>query len=129
MSITITKMFKFDAAHHLPHYVGKCHNQHGHTFHVEVEVSGKVQGKGSEAGMIIDFNNLKTIVNGAVIDLVDHTNLNLWYANPTAENMVGVFAQDIQEGLNRQYLDDDVIVLERLRLYETEDSYAEWRRE
>ena len=132
--ITICKKFKFDAAHHLPDYQGKCHNIHGHTFHMEVEVSGKVQEEGSETGMIIDFSNLKTIVNETVIDLVDHTDLNNQFRNPTAENMVERFANSIQEELNRHYyvplhLDDSNIFLKRLRLYETEDSYAEWRRD
>lgn len=82
--MNICSEFYFDAAHLLPNYDGRCANLHGHTYKLEVVVSGSV-GKN---GMVIDFGDLKKIVNKTVIDKLDHTNLNDMFDNPTAENIV-----------------------------------------
>ena len=124
--LSVCKRFYFDAAHHLPYYEGKCHNVHGHRWYLDVEVSGQVQDQGPKTGMIIDFSDLKKIVNSAVIDVLDHTDLNLKVGNPTAENMVEMFSRFIGEEL---FFVDCETTLERLRLYETPDAYAEWRRD
>ena len=78
---------------------------------------------GSEAGMVVDFAKLKKGVESEVIDKLDHTLLNNTVENPTCENLLewiwkALFS--IHEG---------GVVLERLRLYETPDSFAEVRRE
>lgn len=80
----ICREFYFDAAHLLPDYEGKCANLHGHTYKLEVVVSGNVR----DNGMVIDFGDLKKIVNRAVIAELDHVNLNDVFDNPTAENIV-----------------------------------------
>ena len=36
----VSKEFTFDAAHHLFHYEGKCKSLHGHTYHLQIAVSG-----------------------------------------------------------------------------------------
>ena len=41
----LSKIFTFDAAHHLPNYTGKCKNLHGHSYQFEVIVSGKIKKK------------------------------------------------------------------------------------
>jgi len=123
MSISICKRFRFDAAHSLPYYKGKCANLHGHSFLLDVEVSGQVQDQGEKIGMIVDFADLKALVNDAVIDRVDHIYLNDHIKNPTAETLVELFVHRLDKLMFANNLE-----LERLRLYETEDSYAEWRR-
>jgi len=73
----------FDAAHYLPKYPGKCANLHGHTYQVEVEVSGEVQ----QNGMFIDFAVLKEEVK-KVIEQLDHQLINYVIDEiPTAENI------------------------------------------
>ena len=122
----VCKMFRFDAAHYLPNYEGKCKNLHGHTWTLEVEVSSdKLIQLGSEAGMVVDFGKLKEAVNREVISELDHTLLNDTIENPTCENLLewiwkALFPWSIHEG---------GVVLERLRLYETPDSFAEMRRD
>jgi 6-pyruvoyltetrahydropterin/6-carboxytetrahydropterin synthase len=79
---------KFDAAHFLPGYNGKCANMHGHTWHVEVEVSGPVY---EADGMVVDLTILKRDVT-AVIDKFDHKVLNETFPfggplSPTCENL------------------------------------------
>ena len=119
------KIFRFDAAHYLPNYEGKCKNFHGHTWTLEVEVSSdELIQSGSEAGMVIDFGKLKEAVNREVIGKLDHTLLNDTIENPTCENLLewmwkALFPWSIHEGR---------VVLERLRLYETPDSFVELRR-
>jgi 6-pyruvoyltetrahydropterin/6-carboxytetrahydropterin synthase len=120
--LSVCKRFYFEAAHNLPMYSGACNRQHGHSYVLEVEVSGKIQPVGSCAGMIIDFSELKAIVNDTVITNLDHYNLNDIYDNPTAEEMVMHL-----KGVLKKYFDTTKTRLIRLRLYETKDSYAEWK--
>ena len=122
--ISICKKFKFDAAHHLPEYDGPCQRVHGHTFHLEVMVTGEIQDQGHKSGMIMDFGDLKRLVNRVIIDRYDHQDLNTIFINPTAENMIGFMAIELLHEITVCNLP---IFLVRLRLYETEDSYVEWR--
>lgn len=117
--ISITKRFSFDAAHHLPNYVGPCHNLHGHRWVLDVEVSGEIS---KQSGMIMDFSILKKIINDLIIDKLDHHCLNDEYPNPTAEMMVLCFSQELAPPLKAQGVD-----LVRLRLYETPEAFCEWR--
>ena len=81
--VTVGVSAKFDSAHNLPSHPSKCRQMHGHTWHVEVEVTGTPD---LETGMVIDFSALKTIL-GNVVDTLDHTSLNLTFDNPTCENI------------------------------------------
>ena len=122
----VCKIFRFDAAHYLPNYVGKCSRLHGHTWTLEVEVSSsKLISTGSEAGMVIDFGELKKAVNREIIDKLDHTLLNDTIENPTCENLL----EWIWKALFPWSYHEGGVVLERLRLYETPDSFAELGRE
>jgi len=77
----------FAAAHYLENYEGKCANQHGHTWVVEVVLSGeKLDPK---SGMLADFALVKQRLDAL---LPDHANLNDRYDfNPTAENLAEYF--------------------------------------
>src|SRR3989304_3773612 len=44
--LSVTKRFKFDAAHHLPYYEGKCFRRHGHRFFLDVSVTGNIIKEG-----------------------------------------------------------------------------------
>ena len=83
----IYKEFSFEAAHLLPHVPEghKCARLHGHSFKVEVHVSGKVDEK---LGWIMDFGDIKKVVN-PVIKKLDHYYLNdiAGLENPTSENI------------------------------------------
>ena len=68
----ITKTFSFDMAHMLDHHDGKCKNLHGHTYKLEVEISGDLILGGAKDGMVIDFADLKTIVKKLVVEPFDH---------------------------------------------------------
>jgi 6-pyruvoyltetrahydropterin/6-carboxytetrahydropterin synthase len=113
----VWKKFHFDAAHHLPYYLGLCHNPHGHRWFLDVGVTGEVQ---SGSGMIIDFSELKEIINN-ILEKFDHHDLNDVIPNPTAEHIIEYLIPLIQKGLCYS-----TIKLVALRLYETPDSCIEW---
>lgn len=71
----IKKTVEFDAAHMLGNHVGGCQNLHGHTYKMVVGVSGKAEyliEEGSSKGMIMDFRNLKAILND-LVSQIDHS--------------------------------------------------------
>ena len=109
--LTICISVAFDAAHYIPGHE-KCGNVHGHTYRIEVEVTGEL-----EKGMIMDFSDLEAVVR-KVIEKYDHNLLNRYLENPTCENMcLKIFEELKEEGL-------DVV---RLRVYETPEKWAELR--
>ena len=123
--LTVTKRFRFEAAHSLPYYEGACHELHGHSYQLEVTVQGDLNKDSTDpkCGMVIDFKDLKKIVKEVVIDRYDHNYLNQSFSNPTAENMVIKIAFDIMASL------PDNVMLVSCKLWETEDSYAEYHPE
>ena len=122
--VTVTKQFRFEAAHHLPDYNGPCSNLHGHSYLLEVEVcKTKYTDKLCKyGGMVIDFGDLKRIVNSNVVDRLDHQYLNdILPIIPTAENMVEWIADQLQTSA----LGESIY---RIRLWETVNSCATWRK-
>jgi len=142
-NIRITKLFTFETGHALYGYDGKCKNVHGHSYKLAVTVIGKpiTDTNAIKLGMVIDFGDLKRIVNDEVVNKFDHAtvfNKNtphkelaeelskrgheviLLNYQPTSENMVIDFAKKIGDRL------PEGIKLHSLRLSETETSYAEW---
>jgi 6-pyruvoyltetrahydropterin/6-carboxytetrahydropterin synthase len=124
MIIKTTKSFTFDAAHFLPNHKGKCANMHGHTYRMEVTVvrdNGKLSNEGSDEGMVIDFADLKTLVKAEVIDRMDHKVLNdVLPFRTTAENIVAHIFQVLTDKLQSRG-----VIVDRIKLWETPDSYAE----
>lgn len=123
--VVVSKTFTFDSAHRLDDYIGKCANLHGHTYKLEVQVKGRTDHR----GIVIDFGDLKQIVNEQIIQKYDHKFLNdLLPFHTTAENMVIFFFQIIDNYLKKLINAQD-IELQRVRLWETPTSYAEITRE
>ncbi len=83
----IRKLFRFEAAHVLPHHPGKCSRLHGHSYRVEVAVSGPLAVAGPSQGMVVDFDELSAIVKPRIIERLDHSSLNDVLPNPTAEHI------------------------------------------
>lgn len=119
-----TKEFEFEAAHHLLNYDGACARVHGHSYKLQVTVSGEVYTSGllqATDHMVIDFKELKKIVEDKIIRSHDHADLNELYENPTAEVMVFKMYGVLQEALPRD------VRLESVKLWETSTSFAEYR--
>lgn len=142
-NIRITKQFTFETGHALYGYDGKCKNVHGHSYKLSVTVIGTPIADTSDVklGMVIDFGDLKKIVEEEVVDPFDHAtvfNKNTPHVDlakeltdrghqviladyqPTSENMVIDFAAKIKARLPKQ------IQLHSLKLRETETAFAEW---
>ena len=83
----IFKIFQIEAAHRLPNVpVGhKCARLHGHSFRVEVHVSGE---PGTHSGWVMDFADVKTAF-APLLERLDHHCLNEvpGLENPTSENL------------------------------------------
>ncbi len=107
--------FEFCAAHRLPYYDGPCFRMHGHNYKLRVTIEGKVDPKN---GMIIDFEDLKKVVNEHVLNVVDHQVLNDFMDNPTAENIIVWFWEK---------LDGKLAGLKELRLWETQQYSVAYR--
>jgi len=115
----VVKRTSFDAAHFLPKYEGKCKNMHGHRWTVELGVEGPVN---PWTGMVVDFTELKYFLKVKVVEVFDHKVVNDVVENPTAENIVAYIGEAWENWLRKGYQE-----LALVRVWETEDSYAEWR--
>lgn len=118
----LTKTFHFEAAHQLPDHKGKCARLHGHSYRLEVTLRGpirEVPGQ-SEHGMVMDFADVSHCVHNAVLERLDHYNINeVTGIYTTAENLVHwIWDRLIEVGLPET-------LLYRVRLWETETSYVE----
>ena len=109
----ISKDFKFDAAHNLVHYHGKCEKLHGHTYRLRVVLEGMPDSE----GMIIDFIELKQIVNDKVISRLDHAYINDIIPQPSAENIAVWIWREIAESVKRENCE-----LHEVHVWETETS-------
>ncbi len=140
--IRLTKEFRFEMAHALWNYDGLCRNIHGHSYILAVTVIGEpIQDESNpKLGMVMDFGDLKRIVNEEIVNRLDHCIVISKMApseqlisipqmseryevvdyQPTCENMLVDFAERI-----RQHLPEN-IQLFSLKLNETANSYAEW---
>lgn len=111
---TITKIFRFEAAHRLLKHRGECFHLHGHSYELWVTVAGPLD----ENGMVADFKDLKEVVREAVIRHVDHRYLNdVMEGETTAENLVHWAWDRLEEAGLRG--------LCRIRLWETTTCFAE----
>jgi 6-pyruvoyltetrahydropterin/6-carboxytetrahydropterin synthase len=61
-------------AHALHRYDGACANIHGHSYRLEVTITGPIitDSMNPKCGMIMDFGDLKQIVQTAVLNQFDH---------------------------------------------------------
>ncbi|HXI11614.1 MAG TPA: 6-carboxytetrahydropterin synthase QueD [Thermoanaerobaculia bacterium] len=95
----IFKEFTFEAAHRLPNVPAghKCGRLHGHSFRVEVFVSGAI---GDDSGWIVDFADIKEKFD-PVQKRLDHYYLNEieGLENPTSEVIARWIWRQLKPGL------------------------------
>lgn len=141
--IRLTKEFSFESAHALDGYDGLCREIHGHSYRLFVTIKGEPSSNENDPklGMVMDFGDLKRIVNSEIVERLDHSfvlrvseqnevlrtalgekfrKVVLVDYQPTCENMLADFAARLQRRL------PEGVELHSLRLHETATSYAEW---
>jgi len=123
----IVKEFVFDSAHRLPgkKIYGKCSSIHGHTYHMFIKLGSNTL----KHGMVINFVDLKTIVNKFIIEDLDHKFLNdvPWLNKvTTCENMSKTIFDRLKIGLVKVPKSKHIKLLE-VKLYETPTSCAIYR--
>jgi 6-pyruvoyltetrahydropterin/6-carboxytetrahydropterin synthase len=110
--VTIGKKFGFEYAHILPWHPGKCGSLHGHSGHISVEITNRLDPN----GVVEDFYDIGQIVKLALIDRLDHKFLNDFLPNPTSEELLVYAWHELElAGLKG---------LSKLQFSETDSSYA-----
>ena len=116
MRTSVTRSFTFEAAHQLPWHAGKCQRLHGHSYRLEVTVEGPV----GDQGIVVDFSDIREVVEREVVARFDHRYLNDLIENPTAE----LLAHEIWKTIEAADL-----AVSHIRLWETVDSWVDVRRD
>jgi 6-pyruvoyltetrahydropterin/6-carboxytetrahydropterin synthase len=138
MNVSISKKFEFSASHRYwkdgwsqeknEKHFGLCVSPygHGHNYELFVTVSGPLD---RQTGMIINLSHLKNITNEILEDF-DHKYLNIDTIHfkdiiPTTENIAYKLFELIDAKLSQNH---PALKLEKIRLYEKDDLFAEAHR-
>lgn len=130
--------------HRIPNHKSKCRNLHGHRYRAEITISGEIQNKKetSNEGMVLDFGDIKKMLNEEIIEKHDHSfmiseNDNILYDFseknndlkfsvvsfiPTAENIAKWLGEILERRLTKLYGGN--FELYSLQLWETPTSSA-----
>lgn len=138
MTYRIGKDFKWEMSHRLPFHQGPCKNIHGHSYKMRIELEGSLNNE----NMVLDYYEIENIINPLIKEL-DHaflcdSNDNLMTAFlkengfkyyimdefSTAEN-ISLF---ILNKIAPQFVKFDNLQTLRVRIYETDDAFAEIER-
>lgn len=135
--LSITKLFSFEAAHRISNYQGACNQVHGHSYKLHITVSAEMP---AENDMVLDFKVLKELVQSHVLALWDHSLMlkdnaenrhfflnypgKIYWMDrePTAEQILLDISRKLTPTL------PDYVDLEEIALFETETSFAKWRK-
>jgi len=106
---------------------GRCANRngHGHNYTLEVTVAGKPD---PVTGFVVDLKWLKDVMEHEVLAAYDHRHLNLEVPEfasriPTTENIATAIWGRLEPAVNSA----DGARLNRVRVYETPEIFAEYR--
>ncbi len=145
----ITRRLEFDAGHRIPDHQSQCRHLHGHRYVIEITLRGQIiQANGDPAnGMVMDFSQVKSLARAHLVDGWDHAFLAyredaaivnflatlpehktvLLEAVPTAENLAAIAFSTLDQVYSGFY--GNQLRLERVRLYETPNCWADALRE
>jgi 6-pyruvoyltetrahydropterin/6-carboxytetrahydropterin synthase len=108
---------------------GRCANRngHGHNYTLEVTVAGEPD---PVTGFVVDLKWLKDVMQREVLSAYDHRHLNLEtpefaHANPTTENIAIAVWKRLEPAVTAA----GGAKLNRIRVYETPEIFAEYRGE
>ena len=128
----VTKIIHFCYGHRLLNYEGKCRHLHGHNGKVEIQLSRE---KLDERGMVVDFDEIKQVVQTWINTELDHKMLlnradpilpvlqklgepvYILDANPTAESIARLIYE---------FAASRKLPVTAVRLWETDASFASY---
>ena len=117
----------FDSAHFLPGHE-KCGKMHGHTYRIELFITGKrlLEDVGeNKSCMLIDFKRLKEVM-ASLITKFDHQVLNEVFDDvPTAENLARYCYYYLKKVIETKYHMKEIQVA-RVRIWEGLNSYCDF---
>ncbi len=132
--VYLTRVERFNAAHKLwvadwdeeknVSAFGKCANKnwHGHNYYLHVTVKGQPD---PQTGFVMDAKQLSLLIQQYVTEKLDHSNLNLdvdfipFTVQPTSENLTMLIWRQLAPHIQS-------CILHSVKLYETENIYAEY---
>ena len=142
----ITRRLEFDAGHRIPNHNSQCKHLHGHRYAIEITLSGEVIKTAgvSDEGMVMDFSDVKRIAKEQVVDAWDHAFLVyrgdqavmdflatmpnhktvVLDVIPTVENLASAAFETLLGAYRDTY--GNHLRLERVRLYETPNNWADY---
>lgn len=130
----IAKEFHWEMGHRLPEHFGKCKNIHGHSYRMIVELQGDL----NEHGMIMDYYDLKKIVN-PLVEKLDHAfmvyekdiEIIRFLESMSSKKIIVGFQSTVENickyiltEIKKQNLPSNVNKL-KVRIFESVDDYAE----
>jgi len=141
--LTCTRRLEWDAMHRIPLHESKCRAFHGHRYAAEVTCAAPDL---DHLGRVIDFGLVKSVVGAWIDENWDHTAILMrddpeaapiadanarlgrpvyWMDRPpTAENIVAELAV-----VSERLLAPHGVSVVAIRLWETPNGTAEWRRD
>jgi 6-pyruvoyltetrahydropterin/6-carboxytetrahydropterin synthase len=133
--VYLTRVEHFNAAHKLynknwsdaqnKEVYGKCANEnwHGHNYELHVTIKGDPS---ADNGFLFNAKTLSEIINEAIIEKVDHRNLNMDVDFMKDKfTSVEFFAMGIWEEL-RPHIESETVKLHCIKLVETPKIYVEY---
>ena len=148
-TMRITRRLEFDSGHRIPEQQSQCRHLHGHRYAIEITLQGDIirQAGSPLNGMVMDFSDVKALAKQHLVDAWDHAFL-IWRGDtlllsfleslpghktvvldvvPTAENLATVAFNMLERVYRDSY--GNHLRLERVRLYETPNCWADALRE
>ena len=137
---SVTKSFKIPIGHRLTKHKGRCSSYHGHNIKIDITVQRE---KLNENDMVIDFYDLKTLVN-QILDNWDHAMIinstdmdqfsivknsenqrmvKMFHGDPTSENMCFLLFDSLYFKLLEI---DRELTLKSVTIWESDESYAKF---
>jgi 6-pyruvoyltetrahydropterin/6-carboxytetrahydropterin synthase len=120
---TLHTEFKFDAAHFIDGYDGKCGRMHGHTYKVHISAESHKLNPSKylkSADMVCDFKELKWAASDGKKGGLDHTVLN--ESIPVATTAERIAEYIYKETIAR--IPEDIKL--KVTVWETETSWVEY---
>merc|ERR1712173_30336 len=108
---------------------GKCNNPngHGHNYVVEVTMKGKINPR---TGMVINISDLKKMMNTAIMEPLDHKNIDKdvsYFSNgivSTVENIAVYVWKNVEQLLSES---EFTAALDNVKIWETEKNIVVYR--